>query len=111
MIRRFLSAKLRDVRITGTFLEYEGSITLDEEYLEKTGILPFEEVHVLNIESGTRFITYAIKGNRGSGAVELNGPAAHLGKPGDRIMVLTYGYLMENEIAAHKPRIVSLLKD
>ena len=108
MMRRFLNAKLRDITITGTYIDYEGSITLDEEYLLRTGILPFEEVHVLNVESGTRLITYAIKGKRGSGAVELNGPAAHLGKPGDRIMVLTYAYLTEEEIPRHRPRIVSI---
>jgi aspartate 1-decarboxylase len=62
---------------------------------------------VLNMESGARFITYAIKGDRGSGVVQLNGPAAYLGKPGDRIMVLTYAYLTEGEVADHKPRIVS----
>ncbi len=108
MIRRFLNAKIRDIKITGTFIEYEGSITLDENVLEQSGILPFEEVHVLNVESGTRFITYAIKGERGSGVVQLNGPAAYLGKPGDRIMVLTYAYLTESEVARHTPRIVSL---
>jgi aspartate 1-decarboxylase len=108
MIRRFLHSKLRDLKITGTFLEYEGSITLDENFLEQSGMLPFEEVHVLNIESGVRFITYAIKGERGSGVVQLNGPAAFLGKPGDRIMVLTYAYLTESEVAKHTPCIVSL---
>ncbi|HAJ78473.1 MAG TPA: aspartate 1-decarboxylase [Fibrobacteres bacterium] len=109
MTRRFLSAKLRDIVVTGAFIDYEGSITLDENYLEQTGILPFEEVHVLNVDTGTRFVTYAIKGKRGSGAVELNGPAAHLGKPGDRIMVLTYAYLTAEDIPHHKPRIVSIL--
>jgi aspartate 1-decarboxylase len=107
MIRSFLNAKLRDIKITGTFIEYEGSITLDEEYLERAGILPFEQVHVLNMETGTRFITYAIKGERGSEVVQLNGPAAYLGKTGDRVMVLTYAYLTEGEAAKHKPRIVS----
>ena len=108
MTRRFLSAKIRDITITGTYVDYEGSITLDEDYLDKSGILPFEEVHVLNVDSGTRFITYAIKGERGSKKVELNGPAAHLGKPGDRIMVLTYAYLAQEDIPLHKPRIVSI---
>jgi len=108
MMRRFLSAKIRDITITATYVDYEGSITLDEDYLEKAGILPFEEVHVLNVESGTRFITYAIKGERGSCKVELNGPAAHLGKPGDRIMVLTYAYLTQDDIPRHKPRVVSI---
>jgi aspartate 1-decarboxylase len=111
MIRRFLNAKLRDIKITDTLVEYEGSITLDEDFLEKTGILPFEEVHVLNMESGARFITYAIKGERGSGVVQLNGPAAYLGKRGDRVMVLTYAYLTREEIPGHKPRIVSMLRE
>jgi aspartate 1-decarboxylase len=108
MMRRFLKAKLRDIRITGTYIDYEGSITLDEKYMEEADILPFEEVHVLNVESGTRFITYAIKGEGGSHAVELNGPAAHLGKIGDRVMVLTYAYLTEEESGVSKPRIVSI---
>lgn len=108
MVRGFLKAKIRDISITGTYLEYEGSITLDEEYMEKAGILPYEEVHVLNVETGARFTTYAIKGKRGGGAVELNGPAAHLGKVGERIMVLTYAFLSEEEIRTHKPCVVSV---
>jgi aspartate 1-decarboxylase len=110
MLRRFLNGKIRDIRLTGTFVDYEGSITLDEEYIEKAGMLPGEEVQVLNVESGERFTTYIIAGKRGSGAVELNGPAALLGTTGDRVMVLTYVLLSENEIAAHKPRIVRVGK-
>ena len=81
MYRRFLNAKIRDIRITGTYLDYEGSITLDEDRIEKAGMLPNEEVQVLNVETGARFTTYVIKGERGSGAVELNGPAARLARP------------------------------
>lgn len=106
MFRRFLHAKIRDIRITGTFLHYEGSITLDEDYLERTGILPHEEVQVLNLENGARFTTYVIRGERGSGAVELNGPAAHLAQVGDRVMVLSYTLLREDEIPGHEPRIL-----
>ena len=108
MVRGFLNAKIRDIAITGTYLEYEGSITLDEEYMERAGILPYEEVHVLNVETGARFTTYALKGKRGGGAVELNGPAAHLGKTGERIMVLTYAFLTEKEIRTHQPRVVCI---
>jgi aspartate 1-decarboxylase len=104
----FLSAKIRDIRITALRPDYEGSILLDEEYMEKAGILPFEEVHVLNLNAGTRIITYAIKGKRGSGCVELNGPAARHGMVGDEVMVLTYLLLEPQEIAGHKPRIVSI---
>jgi aspartate 1-decarboxylase len=107
MMRRFLGAKIRDIRVTAALVEYEGSITLDKEYLERSGILPNEEVQVLNLENGNRFMTYAIEGKRGSGAVELNGPAALLGKVGDRVMVLSYVMLSPEQIASHSPRIIS----
>ena len=108
MYRMFLNGKIRDVRITGVNLEYEGSITVDENYLEKAGILADEEVHVLNVDTGTRLLTYAIKGKRGSGIIELNGPAARLGMVGDRVMILTYAMLSPEEIKNHKPRIISI---
>jgi aspartate 1-decarboxylase len=107
MLRSFLKAKIRDIKITGAHLEYEGSITLDEDFIDKAGILPYEEVQVLNLENGNRFTTYVIKGKRGTGIVELNGPAALLGKVGNRIMVLTFVYLTENEIPTHSPRVIS----
>ena len=108
MYRMFLNSKIRDVRITGVNLEYEGSITIDEEFLERAGILPDEEVHVLNVNTGVRLTTYVIRGERGSGIMELNGPAARLGMVGDRIMVLTYAMLSPEEIASHKPVIISI---
>ena len=108
MLRRFLNAKLRDLRITSVNHNYQGSILLDQNYLEAAGILPYEEVHVLNMENGERLTTYALLGKRGSGVVELNGPAARCGLPGDRIMVLTYCTLSEDEIARHKPRVASI---
>ncbi|MFP4415723.1 MAG: aspartate 1-decarboxylase [Fibrobacterota bacterium] len=108
MLRRFLGAKIRDIRITGTYLDYEGSITLDEEYLQASGILPNEEVYILNQENGHRFTTYVIKGEKGSGKVEINGPAARLGMVGDRIMVLSYVLLSPDQIADHEPVIVSV---
>jgi aspartate 1-decarboxylase len=108
MYRIFLNSKLRDVRITGVNLEYEGSITIDADYLDRAGILPDEEVHVLNVNTGVRLTTYVIKGERGSGIMELNGPAARLGMVGDRIMVLTYAMLSPEEIAGHKPAIISV---
>jgi aspartate 1-decarboxylase len=107
MLRRFLKAKIRDIKVTGADLSYEGSITIDEELLVRAGILPYEEVHVLDVENGNRFTTYAIKGKRGSGVIELNGPAARLGLVGDRLMVLTFIYLTEAEIPPHAPVVVS----
>jgi aspartate 1-decarboxylase len=108
MFRSMLKSKIRDIRITSTLPNYEGSITLDAEYMEKSGICENEEVHVLNAENGIRFTTYAITGARGSKAVELNGPAARLGLVGDRIMVLAYALFTEEECAHHKPRIISI---
>jgi len=108
MYRMFLSAKLRDIRLTAVRPDYEGSITLDEEYMDRAGIHEFEEVHVLNLNTGNRIVTYAIKGKPGSGSVELNGPAARSGMVGDEIMVLTYVMLEPGESAKHVPRIVSI---
>ena len=106
MLRRFLKAKIRDIRITGTYLEYEGSITLDQDWLEAADVAPNEEVQVLNLESGARFTTYVIRGEPGSGAVELNGPAAHLASVGDRVMVLSYALLHSEEIPHHEPVVL-----
>lgn len=108
MLRRFLKAKIRDLRITDAHLHYEGSITLDENYIEEAGMAPDEEVQVLNVENGARFTTYIIRGDRGSGVVGLNGPAARLGMVGDRIMVLSYCLLSEDEIDEHEATVVSI---
>ncbi|MBD3392490.1 MAG: aspartate 1-decarboxylase [Chitinivibrionales bacterium] len=110
-MRRFLGSKIRDIRVTGTHLEYEGSIALDEDYIDRAGILPNEEVQVLDLENGARFTTYVIKATRGSATVDVNGPAALLVTQGDRVMVLSYVALNENEISGHAPRIVSINPD
>ncbi len=111
MFRRFLKAKIRDIRLTGTRLEYEGSVTLDQDYLDRAGISPSEEVQVLNLNNGSRLTTYTISAPRGSGLVELNGPAARFGLTGDRIMVLSYCLLADSEIDGHEPTIVSINKE
>ncbi len=106
MLRRFLNGKIRDIQLSGCYPEYEGSIKLDLDFMDAAGILPNEEVQVLNQENGARFTTYAIEGERGSGVVELNGPAARLGIVGDRVMVLAYAFLTADEAENHSPRIV-----
>lgn len=108
MQRMFLHSKIRDIRLTAVRPDYEGSIAIDEEYLAKAGILPYEEVHVLNLSTGARIVTYAITGKGGSGCIELNGPAARLGMVGDEIMVLTYALLDSAEIGRHAPTIISI---
>lgn len=79
MERFMLKSKIHRATLTGTDLNYEGSITIDQNLLEKADILPAKQVHVLNINNGQRFVTYAISARRGSGTVLLNGPAARLG--------------------------------
>lgn len=104
MQRILLKSKIHRARITGTVLEYEGSITLDPDLMAPAGIAPYEQVHVLNLNSGSRLITYAIPGRRGSGTVELNGPAARHGQAGEEVVILAYGVYGERE--RPRPRIV-----
>lgn len=108
MRRILLRAKLDGTRVTRLEPDYQGSLTLDPRLLEAAGIAPFEQVHVLNRENGSRIETYAIPGRSGSREACLNGPAARSGLPGDRIVVLAYGQLEESEMAGHRPRIVRL---
>lgn len=90
MLRTVCKSKIRDLTVTEARLEYEGSITLDEDLLDLADIWPNEQVHVLNMDNGNRLETYAIPGPRGSGVCCLNGPAALKGKAGDRVVVLAY---------------------
>jgi len=90
MNRTILKSKIHRATVTGLDLDYEGSITIDEELIEKADILPGEQVHVLNINNGQRFVTYAIAAPRGSGTVLLNGPAARLGTVGDKVIIISY---------------------
>lgn len=108
MFRYFLKSKLKDITVTDTLLEYEGSIMVDQDWLDKANIAPFEQVDVLNLNNGSRITTYAIAGPRGSKVVQLNGPAARAGIVGDRVIVLAYCALNESEVATHKPAIFSV---
>lgn len=98
-----LKAKIHRARITNADLYYEGSLTVDEALLEAAGILPYEKVHVVNVNNGNRFETYIIKGERGSGVIGLNGAAARLGYIGDEVIIIAYAYFSEEEAAGHKP--------
>ncbi len=102
MKRCILKSKIHRIKVTETELYYEGSITLDEDLLEKANILPYEKVEVLNLNTGSRIETYAIPGRRGSGVVCLNGPAARTAQVGDEIIVLSYWWVDEEEISGGK---------
>jgi aspartate 1-decarboxylase len=101
-----LKAKIHRATLTGTALNYEGSITVDTALLDRAGILPGEQVHVLNVNTGDRFVTYTIPAPRRSGKVILNGPAARLGQPGDEVIILTYAQVGEEELRVIKPVVV-----
>jgi aspartate 1-decarboxylase len=99
-------SKIHRATVTHADLEYEGSVTIDVDLLEAAQILPFEAVHVWNVTRGTRLITYALEGPRGSGAICVNGAAAHLNSPGDLVIIATFAEMTAEEARQHKPRVV-----
>ena len=100
-----LKSKLHRIVVTESKLDYTGSLTLDEDLMDAVGILNYEKLLVANVDNGERFETYAIRGPRGSGVCCLNGAAAHKGKVGDRLIVLTWAQMPEEEARAFTPRI------
>lgn len=106
MFRRMLKGKIHRLRVTEADLNYVGSITLDPDLMEAADILPYEQVHVLDIDNGNRLTTYAIPGEAGSGQVCINGAAAHLVHPGDLTIVLAYADYTEEELRNYLPRLV-----
>jgi aspartate 1-decarboxylase len=109
MQRIMLKSKLHRARVTATELDYEGSIAIDEDLLERVGILPLEQVHIYNINTGTRFVTYTITAKRGSGVFSINGAAARLAQINDRIIVAAYG-MLDTEKEIHEAQVVLLDK-
>lgn len=106
MQRVMFRSKIHRATVTQADLDYEGSVTLDETLMEAADILEFEAVHLWNVTRGSRVTTYAIRGERGSGTVCVNGAAAHLNKPGDVIIIATFGDMSEEEARSHRPKIV-----
>jgi aspartate 1-decarboxylase len=106
MRRTLCKSKIHRATITEANVNYVGSLTIDEELLERADILPYEQVHVVNVTNGERLVTYAIKGERGSGVICLNGAAAHKGSPGDIVIIITYGEFSDEEARALEPDIV-----
>jgi aspartate 1-decarboxylase len=106
MQRHMLKSKIHRTTVTDCNLHYAGSITLDTELMREADLLPHEQVHVLDIENGNRFETYVIAGTEGSREVCINGAAARLVQPGDRVIVVSYGVYSEQEAQFHEPRVV-----
>lgn len=105
-MRIMMSGKIHRATVTGADIDYEGSITLDPDLMEAAGILPYEQVHVVDVTNGARLETYAIKGERGSGEVCINGAAAHLVHRGDIVIIIAYQHMTESEARDASPRSV-----
>ncbi len=111
MERILFKSKIHRASITDANLEYEGSLTIDQDLMDAADILPYEKVDVVNINTGDRFTTYAIIGKRGSGEICLNGGAARLGQKGDLVIIITYAHLSEQEIQTFESKAVLVDKD
>jgi aspartate 1-decarboxylase len=101
-----LRGKIHRATVTGADLHYEGSVTIDADLLESAGILPYEQVHIWNVTSGERFITYALEGRRGSGVVCINGAAAHKASKGDLVIIACFSEMSDAEARGWRPRCV-----
>ena len=108
MLRTFMRSKIHRATVTGSDLNYVGSLTLSPELLDAADISVHELVHVVNINNGARFETYTIPGTPGTSEVIMNGAAARLVQPGDKVIIIAYAQLTESEIPGHEPRVVHL---
>lgn len=106
MQRTMLKSKIHRATVTGSDLHYVGSITIDPDLLEAADIRVHEQVHVVDVDNGERFVTYTIEGERGSGDMQLNGAAARLVHVGDTIIVISYGDYDEADLESYEPRVV-----
>ncbi len=105
-MRTMLRSKIHRARVTGGNIDYEGSITIDKRLMEAADMLPYELVHVLDINNGARFQTYALEGEAGSGAIVLNGAAARLVSKGDVVIILCYSTVSDEEARHVSPKLV-----
>ncbi len=101
-------SKIHGAVVTQAKLEYEGSLTIDAHLMKAAGILPYEQVHVVDITNGARLVTYCLEGPSGSGMVCINGAAARLVAVGDRIIVITYAQMSPEEITRFVPTVLLL---
>ena len=105
---KFLKSKLHLATVTASALNYHGSLTIDPDLMDAVGLLPFEAILVSNTATGLRAETYVLPGQRGTGAIELNGAMARIGAVGDRVIVMAFAMLAPHEVADHQPQVVAL---
>ena len=108
MLVHILKSKLHRAEVTAANLEYEGSLTIDRDLMDKVGLLPYERILCGNMANGERFETYAIPAEPGSGQIILNGATARLGKPGDRLTIMSFTELDPAEAKSWKPQVIVL---
>ena len=106
VMRTMLKSKIHRATVTDANLHYEGSVTIDPVLMEAADLLPFEQVHLLDIDNGARLETYVIEGDRGSREICVNGEAAHMIHRGDTLIIVSYDTLSEDEAKRHEPKLV-----
>ncbi|HBL24564.1 MAG TPA: aspartate 1-decarboxylase [Deltaproteobacteria bacterium] len=106
MRRTMMKSKIHRATVTDSNLDYEGSITIDSQLMDKANIIPYEQVDIYNVTSGERFTTYAIRGDKDSGVICINGAAAHKARKGDVVIIATYASFEEQELESFKPKKV-----
>jgi aspartate 1-decarboxylase len=106
MLRPVLHSKIHRVLVTKALPDYIGSITIDADLLKKSGMRVNDKVLISNCRNGERFETYIFKGKKGSGAIEINGAAAHLVEPGDPVIIMHYALMTDKEYKKHKPKVL-----
>ncbi|MBM3850221.1 MAG: aspartate 1-decarboxylase [Verrucomicrobia bacterium] len=108
MLVHLLKSKLHRATVTAASVDYEGSLTIDEDLMERVGLHPYERILCGNMANGARWETYAIRGPRGSGAIEMNGAVAHLGKIGDRLTIMSFAEVDSSLAPGWSPKVVVL---
>ena len=106
MLVTVLKSKIHCARVTEANLNYMGSITIDENLMDAAGMLEGEQVHIVNNNNGERFVTYIIKGERGSGQICLNGAAARLVQPDDVVIIMAYAQMSPDEARSFRPMVI-----
>ncbi|SOD64175.1 L-aspartate 1-decarboxylase [Streptomyces zhaozhouensis] len=111
MLRTMFKSKIHRATVTEADLHYVGSVTIDADLMDAADLLPGEQVHIVDIDNGNRLETYVIEGRRGSGVIGINGAAAHLVKPGDLVILISYAQVDDAEARALRPSVVHVDAD
>ncbi len=108
MLITLCKSKIHRATITEANLQYEGSLTVDRDLMDAAGLLPYEKVAVVNVTNGSRLETYVIEGGRGTGVICLNGAAARLGAVGDKVIIISYVHMTQEEAEGYTPRLIQV---